>query len=275
MIKYIWQRYHEAIVLGVVLLVSFFVGLGGYALENVNEGLYGEIPREMLLRGDYLIPHLNFVPYIEKPPLLYWLTAIFYQLFGVSEFTARLVPAISAASVCIVMRNFARKINLNHTGYTTALILGSSVGMILLARVLIFDMLLCALLAACFTQFYYWYTFEHQYYIRMAYVFAGLAVMTKGLMVLVLLPVIVFSFLLWERAPARKFRAFFDVVGIMMFLAITVPWHVAASLRQPDFSWQYFINEHLMRFIDAREPHDYHTEHHIIITFGLRQRKEY
>ncbi len=83
-------------------MVAFFfvgIGLGSYAILDNNEGLYSEISREMLRSGDWhqwVIPHLNGLAYMEKPPLLYWLTAVFFAVFGESEWSARLVPALSA-----------------------------------------------------------------------------------------------------------------------------------------------------------------------------------
>lgn len=79
----------------------YFVGyrLGAYPVLNNNEGLYSEIPREMLLASswkDWVIPHLNGLAYMEKPPLLYWLTAFFFAIFGEQDWVVRLVPVFSA-----------------------------------------------------------------------------------------------------------------------------------------------------------------------------------
>ena len=81
-------------------IVCYFVSfkLGSYPILDNNEGLYAEIPREMLRSGDWrqwIIPHLNGLPYMEKPPLLYWLTALCFAVFGESEWVARLVPVFS------------------------------------------------------------------------------------------------------------------------------------------------------------------------------------
>ncbi len=72
----------------VAALGSVLLGLGSYGLLNNNEGLYAEIPREMIASHDWrlwVIPHLNGLPYMEKPPLLYWLTALSFLLFGQTE----------------------------------------------------------------------------------------------------------------------------------------------------------------------------------------------
>ncbi|HMC65838.1 MAG TPA: dolichol-phosphate mannosyltransferase, partial [Gemmataceae bacterium] len=64
-----------------------------FHLFEPDEGRYAEIPREMLVRGEWVVPQLQGQPYLDKPPLLYWLVMLSYQLFGVDDWSARLVPA--------------------------------------------------------------------------------------------------------------------------------------------------------------------------------------
>ena len=66
-----------------------------FHLLEPDEGRYAQIPREMLARGDWVVPHLQGQPYLDKPPLLYWLVMLSYSVFGVSEAAARLVPALA------------------------------------------------------------------------------------------------------------------------------------------------------------------------------------
>src|SRR5581483_10917181 len=83
----------EAAALGLTALAVFFFHLGSYGLWEPDEARYAEIAREMLAGGGWVVPHLNYVPYVEKPPLLYWTGALWMALLGVNEFAARLTPA--------------------------------------------------------------------------------------------------------------------------------------------------------------------------------------
>ncbi len=82
--------------LAALLALLWLSTLGARPLFNPDEGRYAEIPREMLGGGDWIIPHLNGLAYIEKPPLQYWATALSYRAFGPSEFAARLYTALTA-----------------------------------------------------------------------------------------------------------------------------------------------------------------------------------
>lgn len=243
----------------VMIALCLFVGLGSYALENINEGLYAEIPREMLRLNEYIIPHLNYVPYLEKPPLLYWLIAASYKLFGISEMSARLVPAVAASATVLTVLLFMRKIKLASEGALASLMLLCSVIVILLSRIVLFDMLLTAFLTGALCSFYLWYDQKAVKYLQWSYGLVGLAVMSKGLIALVVSPMVALLFLWRVNASAQTFKRFFNLPGILLFLLITAPWHLLAALSLPDFAYQYFINEHWLRFLDLRIPHDYHT----------------
>ncbi len=86
----------EAAALGLLALAVFFFHLGSYGLWEPDEARYAEIAREMIDTGNFIVPHLNYVPYVEKPPLLYWTTSFAFHFLGINEFAARVVPALSA-----------------------------------------------------------------------------------------------------------------------------------------------------------------------------------
>src|SRR6478736_4135233 len=80
-----------------------------FRLLEPDEGRYAQIPKEMLARGDWVVPHLQGQPYLDKPPLLYWLVMLSYQAFGVSEAAARLVPALAVHATILGVSLFGRR----------------------------------------------------------------------------------------------------------------------------------------------------------------------
>lgn len=246
-------------VLGIVIFFSFYFGLGTYAFENMNEGLYAEIPREMLAAGKFIIPTLNYVPYIEKPPLLYWCIALCYKLFGVSELSARLVPATFATLTCLSLVHFGQLLRLKREGWLSALVLSTSIGFFCLARVLLFDIVLTFFLTSSLLSFYIWFNLNQKKYLRYYFLFLGLAFLTKGLLAVILVPFISLAFLLSEPRGYLKIPKLFDALGISLLLMLVVPWTYLAIKQLPHFAFDFFINEQLFRFFQLRIPHDYHT----------------
>src|SRR2546428_13276021 len=90
--------YLDHIVIAVLAVLSyalFFYGLGSIGLVGPDEPRYAAIAREMVLTGDYITPRLYGMPWFEKPPLMYWLAALAYRLFGFQEAGARFPSALS------------------------------------------------------------------------------------------------------------------------------------------------------------------------------------
>jgi 4-amino-4-deoxy-L-arabinose transferase-like glycosyltransferase len=251
-----WPHY-----LFLLILVFFFcyIGLGAYYIIDTNEGLYAEVSREMLLSGNYVIPHLNQVPYIEKPPLLYWLITVSYKIFGVSAFSARFVPATAMMLTVLSTWWFGCKIQLPRVGWIAAVMLSSSIGFWLIGRTILFDMLLTFLMGMGLYLFYVWFSTGRPWYLRLSYVFFALAILCKGFLVVLIGSLIVLLFLLWTQSFKQKFLKLFELYGLLLFFTIVLPWHLLAVHAQPGFAWFYFMNEHINRFLDTRYPHDYHS----------------
>src|SRR5512138_213450 len=129
--------------------VSFFLLLGRLPLLEPDEGRYAEIPREMLELGDFVTPHLNYVKYFEKPPLLYWLNALSFSLFGQNEFAARLPCACAGLLTILAVYWLGRELLGRRTGLLAAVVLGSSAGFIPQARIPLTDMPLTLGLTLC------------------------------------------------------------------------------------------------------------------------------
>jgi 4-amino-4-deoxy-L-arabinose transferase-like glycosyltransferase len=100
-------------------------------------------------------------------------------------------------------------------------------------------------------------------FVRWSYAFLALALLAKGFVALVLFGLVIVGFMLaMYRSPSEFLRAcgkWFEPGALLIFLAIAAPWHVVASLTEPVFAWFYFINEHVLRFLGKREPHDYYA----------------
>ena len=97
------MRLRNIILLAVLTALFFGLFLGSRPLSVPDEGRYVEIPREMVVTGDWVTPRLNGVKYFEKPPLFYWFEAVLIKLFGLSEWSVRLGPALFALFGCLTV----------------------------------------------------------------------------------------------------------------------------------------------------------------------------
>lgn len=252
----IWIWYAVSILFA---LFSFYYGLGSYPLGNNNEGLYASIAKSMAMGSSFIIPHLNCLPYIEKPPLLYWLMAFSFHIFGFTAFAARFITATSAFLLCLVMLCFSHNIHRLKNMYGTSIILATSIGVIIIARMVFFDMLLTFLVTTTLLCLFYWQNTQYnKSSLRFAYASLALAILAKGFIAVILTGGIFLAFLLVQRISWQQYKKLFDFPGLILFLAIVLPWHIIAAIQHPNFTWDYIINEQLLRFLNMRSPHDYY-----------------
>jgi 4-amino-4-deoxy-L-arabinose transferase-like glycosyltransferase len=246
-------RIASAIVLGLAVALFFF-HLGAYGLWEPDEARYAEIAREMLASGNFIVPHLNYVAYIEKPPLLYWLTAASMRLFGVNEFAARFANAAAATAGVAAVYFFALRVFDCRRAILAAAVLATSALYALMAQVLTTDMLLTAAITiAMFSLYLHWR--EGGRWCWLAYAAMALAVLAKG-PVGAAIPLAAAAIFLWSEGELRGAPGRFHLVpGLALTAAICLPWFAAITIREPGFFDFYFIGEHLRRFFQASYSH--------------------
>jgi 4-amino-4-deoxy-L-arabinose transferase-like glycosyltransferase len=234
-----------------LLLLWFSLSLGNRPFASPDEGRYVEIPREMAISADYVTPRLNGVKYFEKPPLFYWLQAASIKIFGIHEWAMRLWTVFFGMLGCFATYLFGRKFYGPQSGLAACLILAMSPLYYALSRLIILDMPMTTLVTLSLFSFLLAVHAPPGLQRRLwAWAFYGgsaLAVLTKGLMALAISgPVI----LIWVLATGRwkDLWPAYIPSGALLFLAIAAPWHILASLKNPDFAYKYFIVEHVLRY---------------------------
>jgi len=171
---------------GLVGLVLFGYRLGAPGLMDPDEGRYAEIAREFFVTRDWLLPHLNLLPYLEKPPLVYWLTALCFKVLGYTEAAARLPSAASAAAGVFLAYGLGRALWGPGAGILGALALASTAGYVALGRILTLDMTFALFLNLGIGLGYLAQSRERPRLWPWAYGALGLAVLTKGPVAVVL-----------------------------------------------------------------------------------------
>jgi len=250
----------SAVYILLALSLLFFVPKLGMPLLDPDEGLYAEIAREMLDRGDWVVPHLNGLPYLEKPPLYFWLTALTFQLFGPSEWATRLWSAISALGTVLLTWRIGRRLYGAPAGLLAGVVVATVVGNALYVRRASTDQLF----VFCLTLAMYGFLRDAERPDRgrarflLFYVGAALGVLAKGFIGVVFPVLIVGLGLAAVRRPGTRspaplgWRELNLALGVALFAVIAVPWHALVAWRSPMLFNFYVVDNHLLRFLDAR-----------------------
>jgi len=249
-----WLRRLAAI--GLLLLVFASLSrLGGFPLQDPDEGRYAEIPREMIELDDWVTPRLDYVRYFEKPPLLYWLCAVAMQAFGPTEAAARLVPALSGIAAVVVTWTIGRSMLGARGALLAAAMLATAPLFFVISQFLLIDMLLVACMTAALGALWAAHVSPRKDSWAVAAALAtALGVLAKGPVALVLVGAIALAFLLLAR-DWPTLRALLRPAPIAAFLLVAVPWFVVVSLRNPEFPHAFFVREHFQRFTSDEVGH--------------------
>jgi 4-amino-4-deoxy-L-arabinose transferase-like glycosyltransferase len=240
------------------LAVAILYGsaLGTIPLLEPDEGRYAEIPREMLVSGDFVTPHLNGVVYLEKPPLFYWGTAASLAVFGETEFGARcFTAAVSAAGILLTYWMGATLAGWR-TGLYAAIVLSTSFYYYAVGRLNTPDMTLAVLLLlSIFPAFlYHSGKRESRTYLLFSYGASGAAFLTKGLVGIVFPLAVLVLWLVFSQRH-REYAKAISPGGIAVFLAIVLPWTYLVQRANPDFLWFFFVHEQFLRYATKIHHH--------------------
>jgi len=250
-----------------VAAALFFFHLGSYGLWEPDEARYAEIPREMIASGNFIVPHLNYVPYIEKPPLLYWLNALAMAVFGVNEFAARFFNALCALFTTGLVYYFTQRVFDRRRALIAAMVLATSVLYAVMAQVVTTDLLLTATITtALFAGFLQWR--EGDRWRWLFYAAMGCGILTKGPVGAALPLMVLVIFCWWEGGLPDAITRFKPFSGLIVTSAIAAPWFIAIMLRQPDFFAFYIIGEHFRRFFESSYSHGGPLYYYVPVVIG-------
>ncbi len=244
-------RNHALIIL--LLAVVWFSNIQYRDLFHPDEGRYAEIPREMVASGDWLTPRLDDFKYFEKPALQYWATATAYSAFGLHNWTARLWSYLTGFGTVLLVWLAGRRLFDRRTGLYAAVALASTIYFASFGRFNTLDtgltfFLTASMVGILLAQQAAAEGGKSRSWMLMAWGSAALAVLSKGLIGLVLPAGAVVLYTLLQR-DWKLWRRLHFGSGLTVFLLLGAPWFILVSLKNPDFFHFFFIHEHFERFL--------------------------
>jgi 4-amino-4-deoxy-L-arabinose transferase-like glycosyltransferase len=230
-------------------LAGLVRGVGSIPLVDPDEGRNAEVAREMAASGDYAVPHLDALPYLDKPVLFFATAALAIRVLGATETAARL-PGIgfTLCAIALVVA-FGWHLFGRRAGAVGGLALASAPLVIGNAKLASFDAPLMFWVAASCMAFYLAWEREGRVLWVAGWAAAGLAVLTKGPVGL-LLPLLVAVG--YGLACGKPLRPLFHPLGLAAFVLLVAPWLAAVAARHPEFLHYAFVRETLERVATGR-----------------------
>ncbi len=269
------------------LLIAFLFAAAVYlgcvvsppSLMDDVDAVQAQIARNMLTSGDWVTARLDGVAYLEKPPLLYWMVADSYQVFGVHDWAARIPIALSAIALCMVTAGFGIWAFGTRPGFLAGLCMSTCLGLFLFTRILLPDALQTLTIALALWAFLRILDEDEKHPRAWAAALAGslgTGLMLKSLIGVVfpIGAIVIYLALTRQLFSLRVWKRLRPLSGTLIILLIAAPWHILGAIRNPPiweftmksapgeyhgFLWFFFINEQLLRFLNLRYPRDYDT----------------
>src|SRR5580692_10751907 len=249
------------------------------SLMDDVDAVQAQISKTMLLSGDWVTARLDGVLYLEKAPLIYWLIAISYKIFGVTDWVARLPVALSAIALGLLTAAFGMWAFGKRAGFYAGLCVSTCVGLFLFTRVQIPDVMLTFTIELAMWAFLRSLDEEEKHPRLWAASLAaslGVGLLLKSLIAVVfpIAAAVIYLYATKQLFVRRTWQRLRPFSGALIVLVVAAPWHVLATLRNPPyfawtlksgpglyhgFLWFYLINEQLLRFLNLRYPRDYNT----------------
>jgi 4-amino-4-deoxy-L-arabinose transferase-like glycosyltransferase len=242
----------------VLAAILYLPGLGKPALWEPDEGRYAEIPREMVLSGDYVTPRDDFESYFEKPPLVYWAEAAAIQIFGINEFAVRLPSALLSVGQVVVAAALAETIFDGLTGFFSALALALMPLFYGFAKFATLDPALAFFLTAALAAFYIaardgpLSRSSARRWMWLSATLLAFGTLAKGPVALILGGAIALAWMAVE-GRLREIVEMPLISCAILYAAIVLPWFVLMEIRNPGFLSFFFIHEHLQRYVSSTE----------------------
>ncbi len=239
-------RTQELLLLACFCGFFFFFGLGYFGLIGADEPRYAQVAREMLARHDWITPVLGGKPWLEKPVLYYWQAMVSYKIFGVHDWAARMPSAFDATlmvlAVYFFLRRFRPGIELDG-----ALMTASMAAVVGFGRAASTDMPLAAMFTIAMLGWYAWMESGERAYLAAFYAFIALGMLAKGPVAPFLAALTIIVFAVLQREIRIVWRTLW-LPGILLFLAVGLPWYVAVQIRNPEFVNIFILQHNLERF---------------------------
>lgn len=236
-------------------VIVYLASATNRAVTDYDEAYYAQPALHMVESGDWVTPYANGIRFLEKPPLLYWVTAASFRLFGINEFALRLPTAFAVIALAWIVMLIVRRLGDDQVVLMAGLGTAFSTGTYLFTRETLHDIWLVFFLALSVYAFIRWYlnTLRPMGPALLFYTAMAGAFMCKSLIGAAFPVGIVVVFLLMSR-ERPGWKSLHLLPGIGVFLLLTVPWHWLATVKNPGFLEFFFIGEQFLRFFGKREP---------------------
>jgi 4-amino-4-deoxy-L-arabinose transferase-like glycosyltransferase len=252
-----------------IWIVFMSSGIFSLPLFPPDEPKYASAAERMLGTGDFVTPYFNCSPRFDKPPLIYWLIALSFKLFGISAWAARIPSVLSSLGVLSLIYFFSAREFDRWTAAISSVVFACTFHIWVMARAVAPEMLLVFFETAAIFCFYDAFEKNDNRYIRYGYLFAALAFLTKGPVGVIVPGSVVFCYFAYRSGFLFTFRKLLNPTGLAIFFLIGLPWYIAMfKLHGYSYFEEFFLFHNVYRFTGKARQHPFNPLYYIAVITG-------
>ena len=261
------KRFLTLLIVSLSGMLIFLLGLGSTGLVDETPPLFASAGRLMSESGDWLTPKVNGILRFDKPPLFYWLMAIFYSIPGNSTWdnlgslSARLPSALSSLILMLMLADTLycwpqRSDKRIYIALVAALGFALSPLVLIWSRTAVSDALLCSTVGMSLLSFWRRLVSDNESICIAPWIFLGLAILTKGPVALIIVFLTLFSFLAIQVNWKNLITKINPIKGLVITSLISLPWYLAQFYKEGVVFWNSFFGYHnLQRYTSVVNNH--------------------
>jgi 4-amino-4-deoxy-L-arabinose transferase-like glycosyltransferase len=254
------------IVAWVIFLAS---GFSSIPLMPPDEPKYAFAASKMIETGDFITPTFNCQPRFDKPPLIYWLIASSFEIFGVSDWAARIPSLMATLGVMLIMYHWSARRFDQRAGLLSVLVFATNPHVWIMGRAAAPEMVLVFFESAALFSFFRGIEEERKRYVYLGYVCAALAFLAKGPVGIIIPWGVVFLYFSYKKGILRTAGKLLTPVGIVLFLVIGLPWYVVmAKIHGYEYIAQFLLFHNVYRFTGQARQHPFRFYYYMPILVG-------
>jgi 4-amino-4-deoxy-L-arabinose transferase-like glycosyltransferase len=269
--KYKLFSYNIPVLLIIVVLWGIFFINGSFALKLMppDEPKYASAAEVMLGTGDFLTPTFNCKPRFDKPPMIYWFIALSYSLVGISDWAARIPSILASLGVTLLIYIFCKKEFDQKTGVMSAIVFSTFLHVWVMGRAVAPEMVLVLFMTASIYCLHFGLKERRNVFIVLGYFFSGLAFMTKGPLGALIPFGVVFLYCTLKDGFVVTVRRLANPVGIILFLAVILPWYLSMmKIYGYKYFSEFFLFHNIYRFTGKARQHSFPFYYYIPVFLG-------
>jgi 4-amino-4-deoxy-L-arabinose transferase-like glycosyltransferase len=255
----------------IVLLWTVFLATGIFSIPLMppDEPKYAYAAERMLDSGDFITPYFNCEPRFDKPPLVYWLVALSFKIFGVTPWAARIPSLLAALGIMIAIFMFGRKEFDKSTALISAAVFACFLHVWIMSRAVAPEMLLVFFETAALFSFYYGFEEDKDRHVCLGYLFAALAFLTKGPVGVIIPGAVVFSYFVCRKGFRYTVRKSLNPLGLFIFVLVGFPWYIMMlEIHGYRYFQEFFLMHNVYRFTGKARQHPFNSLYYLPVLLG-------